>query len=692
MPLPGALEDYFRAARAGRGKTVLLYGAPGAGKDYLPDRLVDALGTRGNTLARAVQATQDDALRPFGVMGDAIVQLIREQLPPQSDPYRGALDVLSRLTQAPDALATLAGIWGLAPAPRLGAEQRRAALVDLWTQLLELLCRRAAVVLILDQIEHIDPVSMDVLRALVPVVGQRPAMLVLATEQGERMRQSLDTGNQEHLGSAKIVGPEPPRIRELGDLDADQREVLALLALLQRPMPQAELSQLLGLAPDRVMTAIKALVTRGAVRVPSTGMFLAGMAELGLWAEQTFGRRGVQQRASLLARATRARVVGHKVDRLTPTLIRLYAVSGDRRRLLASGAAYVAWLQQEGWLHSAMSCYRRLAELIGSESLGVPQEQVSYLLARAELALELAMIEECRASLAPINALAERARHDRGLIRGQLLLGQMELHNDDVDAARRHFTRALEGARDLRDPALLASAMTAFASWHDRFGDARSGQRMIEGALNLMVRHSGTRLDPVLRAITLNRAVNVFCTRGMTRYARRYAEELGQLATDTGLPAVECRAAWASARIHAAEHRLPEAIQLVRSAVDAARAHGLISMRIELMRQLATFCLDANQLDATYTLAGELAQLASAHADTYSQQRAQDIQALAACLKGQDTQNALAHLQCSLQRAISRNVPKDLWRCHSFIDRALTAMGRHQEALSHRQIAAQLRP
>jgi serine/threonine protein kinase/tetratricopeptide (TPR) repeat protein len=683
-PLPGSLEDYFRSARAGRGKTVLLYGSPGAGKDYLPDRLVDALGTRGNTLARAVQATPDDAMRPFGVLGDALVQLLREHLPPQTDPYRGALDVLAKMSTPTDALQTLSGIWGITPAPKIGAEQRRVALVQAWTQLLDTLCRGAAVVLILDQTEHIDPVSLDVLRALVPVVGERPAMIVLATEQGERMRQLFDTGTPEHLGSAKIIGPEPPRVRDLGDLDHDQREVLALLAILQRPMAQAELSQLLALPSDRIMTAIKALVGRGAVRVPSTGMFLAGMAELGIWTEQTFGKRGVQQRAALLARATRARIADHKIDRLTPTLIRLYAVSGDRRRLLTAGGAYVSWLHAEGWLHSAMSCYRRLAELIGSESLGIPQEQVSYLLARAELALELSMVEECRASLAPIAALAERARHDRGLIRGQLLLGQMELHNDDVDAAHRHFTRAIEASRNLRDPDLLARSMTSFAGWHDRFGDTRRGQQMIEGALNLLGHQQGSRLDPVSRAITLTRAVNVQCARGMSRYAQRAADDLRQLAASTQLVSIECRAEWASARILASEQRLPEAIALLRAAIEAAHGHGLTALRIELMRQLATCTLDAGDLPTTYTLAGELATLAGAHSDTYSQQRAQDIQALSACLMGRDTDNALAHLQSSLQRASQRRVPKDIWRCHSFIDRALTSMGRHDEAAHHR--------
>jgi serine/threonine protein kinase/tetratricopeptide (TPR) repeat protein len=689
-PLPGSLEDYFRAARAGRGKTVLLYGSPGAGKDYLPDRLVDALGTRGNTLARAVQATPDDAMRPFGVLGDALVQLLREHLPPQTDPYKGAIDALSRMTSSQAAIQTLSGVWGLAPAPRIGAEQRRLALVEAWTQLLDTLCRVSAVVLIIDQIEHLDPVSMEVLRALIPIVGARPAMLVLATEQGERMRQSLDTGNAEHLGAAKIIGPEPPRVRDLGDLDPDQREVLALLAILQRPMPQAELSQLLGLPSDRVMAAIKTLVGRGAVRVPSTGMFFAGMPELGMWAEQTFGKRGVQQRAALLARATRARLAHHKIDRLTPTLIRLYAASGDRRRLLSAGGAYVAWLHSEGWLHSAMSCYRRLAELIGSESLGVPQEQVSYLLARAELALELSMIEECRASLAPITALAERARHDRGLIRGQLLLGQMELHNDDVDAAHRHFTRAIEAARNLRDPDLLARSMTAFAGWHERFGDTRRGQQMVEGALNLIGRTAGTRLDPVTRAITLSRAVNVLCTRGMSRYAQRSADDLAQLAASTKLTAVECRSALANARILATTQRRPEAITTLLAAIESAHAHGLTAMRIELMRQLVTVSLDQGDLQTTYKLAGDLAALAGAHSDTYSQQRAQDMQALSACLMGQDVTNALGHLQYSLQRATSRNVPKDIWRCHASLDRAMTALGRHDEAAAHRAHAARL--
>jgi serine/threonine protein kinase len=682
-PLPGALEDYFRASRSGQGKTVLLYGSPGAGKDYLPDRLVSALGTRGNTFARSVQACPDDAIRPFGVMGDALVQLLRDRLTPGVDPYRGALDALAQLGLAEPAQQLFAALWGIAPGPRYGYAQRQQLLLSAWTDLLDLLCQRSTVVLIIDQIEHLDPVSMELLKNLVPIVGQRPAMLILATELGERMRQTLDTGNAQQLGSAKIVGPEPPRIRDLHDLDDDQREILSALAIWQRPMSHTELALLLQIPNDRAMNAIKALVTRGAVRVPTTGLFLAGMAELGLWNEQTFGKQGVQRRAANLARLARNRTRNNPVDRLTPTLIRLLAVSGDRRRLLQTSAAYITWLHNESWLHSAMICYRRVAELIGSESLGIPQEQVTHLLARAELALDLSLLDECRASLAPITTLAERSRYERGLIRGLILLAHMELQADDVEAAHRHLSRAIDAAHGLRAPDLLARAQTALAAWHERFGDELSGQKMIESAINLCDRTDSRPIDPLQRATMLNLAVNLWCTRGMAKYAQRAADDLHTIASSSKLVAIECRAQWAQARILGSQGHTSQARKLVEQALHTAQAHNLTSLRIDLMRQLATLALHDNDPAQAYALCAELATLAASHQDAYSQQRAQDMQALAACLLKQDAQNALNHLHSSLQRASSRKVPKDIRRCHAFLHQALTSLGRHQEAQQH---------
>jgi serine/threonine protein kinase/tetratricopeptide (TPR) repeat protein len=689
-PLPGALQEYFLSARAGDGKAVLISGQFGAGREYLPDRLVDALGWRGNTQAFGIQTTRDDIYRPFGVLSDLILRCLHETISGDGDPRESALKILEELDVDQEALDTLRGIWGMQSAPRIGYENRLDHLSHLFVALLKDFCRNGPVVLVIDKVEHVDGLTMDVLRDVVAHIGEMPAMLVLATRADELMRSAFDKGQSENLEAIRVVGDEPPELSEISDLSTSAADILKLLGLSEQPMSQADLQQLLSLPSDKLMESLRELADRGFVRIPRTGIFVAGVPELVVWVENRFDRQDVERAAGALARYYTHRAVTGDIDRLTPTLMRLHAYAGDRRRMLSRADNFGQWLEREGWQDVALDFYKHTADLLARDAIGSPQARIRYILSRAELALELSRLDEARASLEPVAALTESVRHERGLIRGQLLLGQMAIQQDDLDDALKYYRRAANAARGINDPALLARSQLALAGWHERFGDTRTSQQMLEGAMNLFNRWGTYRMDLNSRSLMLHRAISMWADRGMLRRAERVCEDLERLAETSELAPVESRALWSRAYIDSIRGEHAHALELMGQAQQIAYRVGLTALRIEILRDYASIALEAGEYERAMELSTELNELARRHEDLFSAQRGRDLEATAKCLVGRDVEASIAHLESSLERARARDVPRDVFRCHKNLARAYAAIGRDADAEEHRREAARL--
>ncbi|MEM1350524.1 MAG: protein kinase, partial [Myxococcota bacterium] len=208
--LPGRLEEYFAATCAGRGKAVLLHGHLGAGREYLPDRLPDVLELRGSTLAFCAQLTRDDTHRPFGALGDIVLQSMHALVPEDTPvaPY-SAIAALKSLGLSSEARDTLAGLWHIGEPSRAGYREQRAHLEEVCTRVLVELCKRTTVVCAIDRVELLDPLSMDIVRSLLSTISSLPAMLLLSTLHVERAAKALDTSNPEHLRTIRVVGSTP---------------------------------------------------------------------------------------------------------------------------------------------------------------------------------------------------------------------------------------------------------------------------------------------------------------------------------------------------------------------------------------------------------------------------------------------------------------------------------------------------
>ncbi len=682
--LPGSLEDLFASVRAGQGKAILVSGEFGAGRNYLPDRLPDALGWRGATRAFGMRVNRDDRYCPFGIMTDFLFEFLEVD-----DPGK-VVEKLRELGVRDEALDTVSSLWMLTGSRAVGARIKRRHLLQVIDAVLDEATSAGPLVLVIDRIDRIDHVSLDVLRHVVGDIGGRSFMLVMCTQSPEQIRSKFDIGKPENLAALRVIGEPGPNFENVSGLTPDASACFATLGVSGHVMSQSDLSQILGIPGERIMNALQQLTEQRLVRVPKTGHFMAVEEASDPWLDATLERSEIEQHASAIARHIKHRRRPTDMARYGPAMTRWYALAGDRRRLVRDARQVARWLELEGWLDTVLEFFQYTSELIATHQLGAPQTRVAFMLNRAELALVMAKLDVCRNALEPVNALAEMLRDDVGAIRGRLLRGQLSMQQDDLVDAFHHFRLAIEAARAINDPDLLAYGMLSMARWQDRYGDTVAAQSMLEGAMNLYQRWGTYRMDLSTRALMLNRAVRMLTQLGMDRRASEIRDNLRVLAESTGLAVVSCRADWAEACIFAAESDWEVARSFLARAQQLASDHGLTALGIELIREDAAYALEAKQYDLVVDLSDRLIEEGHAHQDFYSAQRGHDFRATAQCLLGNGVEDALNHLATSLARARERDVPKDIYRCHRNLAVALEATGRGSDANVHREAAAAL--
>ncbi len=684
-PLPPKLQELLTVTRAGQGKAVLLHGRMGHGRDYIPDRLAELMSQHGNAMACAVQCLRDDEYRPFGIMGDMLAASILPQLPNEQCDLPHAIDKLEQLRVSPRAVEALSELWELAPSPTLlGVDTTRRLMVEACGAVIRDLCQRHTMIFIIDHVEYMDPLSVDVLKDIISHMGQFPSMVIMSTNSLELMRRTLDTGNPAHLETVRIVGgQEPPYQEHLQNLQGDALFIMMTLTVAQIALSQSDLIRLTGWPSDRLFAAVKDLVEFGLVRTPQPGVFLAGDEELLPWSQQPHLHAMRRQVASILCEFA-ARIEPPPSPLAT---LRFQAIAQRRRAFLSGSERHASALAQRGWLRTAMSLYQYLANVSHDAQLKAPQTRLNFMLARADLALDLALPDECQASIGPIQALAETLHNDRSIIRSQLLAGQVAMFQDDLEEARQLFARALDSSNALHDPDLLASSMVAMATWFERYGDIANGQRMIEGALNLHNRWGTRRMNLPARGQLMNLAVNMWCHRQMPSRAERLVEDLDRLAQNSRLAQLNCRLEWARGLVARAKQDYDGSIQTLKRAASIAAYHGLTALELDILRHLNHIMVNSKQPAEALPLLERLIQMSSFHKDQYTQLRALEMRALAHVLSGQHVDGALKQLEENLERALQRRVPKDIYRCHLFLKRAYRAVGRHQDAELHEQHA-----
>lgn len=689
-PLPGALEKIFKSVAAGKGKAVLLSGRMGRGRQVFIDRLVDAVDLRSNADSSLIHTSHDDKLRPFGVISDLILRSVHHTVVETLDHRQEALKMLGHWGVSEDALETMSTLWQLNEGQLLDQAARKLHLAEILRVVLREFSSRGAYVLIVDRVERLDQVSLDTIRDVIATIGELPVMLVMGTQSPDTIRSRFDAGKPKNLEAIVISGEDPPTPEDLQELPPVADSLLTLLTLADRPMAAGDAAALLEADARAVAQASEDLVERGAIRIPQPGNYRSDVPNWLTWRRNHKDDGDEARLAAILARHYVHRVARGEMDRLTPTLLRLYAIAGDRRHLVPLAGQFGDWLQRNAWQHTALTYYQHISELLGHHGVGVPQIRVGFVLEAAELALEMALIDHCRTLLEPLSVLTETTRNEVGFVHSQLLLGQLAMQQDDLEEARAHFQRSVQTARGLQNPELLARSTLALAGWYERFGDPAAALDRLESAVNLYTRFGTRRMDLKARATLLQRTSRMWADRGMIQRALRPLHDLQELARAVPYPSIRCRAAIAMGRLSAHRGDIDGAGENYDQGLTIARDNSLSALAIELLRERASLCVRFERYENAIAWADEVIGFAESRGDYYSEQRARDLRALACCHVQKDIQPALEQLRTSLRRATERGVPKDVFRGHDFMARALEAVGRSDEAGHHRQHADEL--
>ena len=240
----GQVRRWLAAAATGRGGVLVLQGDAGLGKTRLVQEIAGAAQARGIVM-RAAEASELEQTRPFGVISDAL-----GISPRSADP---ALAGLARRIEGQPA-------WS-GPLEDVPVEVHN--LVEALTGVFESLCTTAEVLLVIDNLHWADSSSLAVLRRLIRLGRQYPALIVATTRPTDQppVMALVDAARQ---GGGAVLDLSP----------LDPESALALAGQLAGGPPGPRLAARVAQAagnPLFVVELLTTLIQHGQLRVAETG-------------------------------------------------------------------------------------------------------------------------------------------------------------------------------------------------------------------------------------------------------------------------------------------------------------------------------------------------------------------------------------------------------------------------------------
>ncbi len=678
--LPGALEEYFHAVRAGNGKAVIVSGSFGSGRTFLPDRLVDALGWRGNTKAFLANISKDDALIPFGSVGRALLAILAEE--------SSIKTALERCNLTPTEMVLLSTFRGFeattnSEVPDLSFWQKIECISTAVLKIFKTYAHAGPLVVIFDHTDDIDIVSRQVLRSVVENLPNVSLMLVMFSRNPDNVRNWFDRGNPETLENVHVSGADAPSLNELRNLTPLQTRVLSVIALNGKFIGQGEITRIVsGFSNKEVLECLQELTERSYLRIPKPGTFAPGVAHLETWPSQ------LDNKATQIDADTMARFVIYQDEsdaKLNPTLMRYFLHAGDQNQFVQFVQHYVWWLKNQGWTEIALLFFDRAISLAQRHSICGDNVIISFLISRAELALDMSKIAETQRALEPIKALTEARRDTQNQIRGILLSGRLAMRGDDLDEAYSLFQRAINAADKMQNAPLLSDALLEFAGWNHRYGHRAESREYINRALHIQ-REFGEKISKVTHAAALNLATQIASSAGALRQAESYICQLEALVKSNPEPAIFCFHLWANADVAFARKDFSTANIYFAEARQMAERFGLKALQIDLLRRQNMTLLKSNQFDQVFALAQQLLVQGEKHGEMRAVQQARAYRAVVKGMTG-DHPNAVNKLLFNLKRAKKRAIPRDIYLSHQLLELCFSALGNSTKRIRHQNAA-----
>jgi class 3 adenylate cyclase/tetratricopeptide (TPR) repeat protein len=182
------LRHRLATARAGRGQVAIVAGEAGLGKSRLARQILEEAGT--DRRVPILQCTSYNVGTPFHPLRYQIERLAGLETQDAPDVASGKLAaLLDRVgLSTPERLALLAELTHVAGADLaalhgLGSPERRNRTMRLLHELMEAALRDAAVVIVED-IQWIDPSTAELIERLLPTIGALPVLLICTMRPG----------------------------------------------------------------------------------------------------------------------------------------------------------------------------------------------------------------------------------------------------------------------------------------------------------------------------------------------------------------------------------------------------------------------------------------------------------------------------------------------------------------------------
>ena len=676
--LPGSLEDFFLSVRSGKGKAVIVSGNFGGGRTYLPDRLVDALGWRGNTMAYLANLSRDDAFIPLSTLGNALRKIAGIQKGHDFSPFFkkcGLMEEERKLLQSFHSFSHRTH----STLPTLSAAQRIERLGAALLKIFRTLSTQGPLVIVFDQMDNIDIVSRQVLRLVVEGIKDMSLMLVMFSSKPDATREWFDRGNPEALKSLHVSGNEAPNLNDLAVLPPLQTRILSVIALNGRCIDQGEITRIISRHSSKdVLRTLRELTDLSYLRIPEPGVFAPGIAYLETW-PSTVKSKATREDAETMTRFSIYR--DEKGAKLNPTLIRFLLKSGDRNQFSKFVQHYIWWLKKEGWTDIALLFFDHALSLLADYAEPTDSLIISLLISRAELALDMSRMKETQSALEPINVLTQNRRDIRNQIRGILLSGRLAMRKDDLEDAKGFFEHALEAADIIKDASLLSDALVAFAGWKHRSGQRLQSKSFIQRALHIN-QELNEKISPTQHAYALNLATRISAAEGTHGMAQQHLQNFESIVHRHPEPLILCLHLWAKADLAFSQTNYEASCEYLREALKLTERFGLKALEIDLLGRQSMTLLKYKRFDQVFEVADTLLKAGQEHQEMRSIQLARSCRAAANCMTAQNPA-AINELLLDLQRAQKRGIPKDIYQSHQLLEDSFNALGKDEQGEKH---------
>ncbi len=598
------LSECLMSARFGRGQAIQLTAEAGMGKSQLVAAALEAVGTGDlEVLSGACQPFEGEA--PYRVWSTVFNDLL--QLDRTAPPAARGAAVEAAVARIDPQLAPRAPL--LAPVldlvieendlvASLGPDLRPASRLDLLVSLLRersfaLSALGRTLVIVLEDVHAIDPLSRDLLEAVARSIADLPLALVTAgrpgSSVGERSKAPFLTG-----AAQVLLGPLRPR-------EAEELIAAELSAREAEPLPEDVLQQVLERSdgnPLFLTALLDELLSRdigglsfGETELPQTlqALTLARLDRLGEQEQVSLKVASVIGREFLVdwlqaCRPSRARdeLLGDLRAATRATITNLVTeaplVFGFVNAITHEAAYESLPYSIKADLHGRLARYVETAvaspddphldELAFHYDRSDDLPKRREFLWRAGLAAKANYANETAAAyLTRLLAIVDGA----GVIEPLLALGEVESFSGDNERAEARLTQALDTAAAEGQPLAEAKARRLLGELRERQGDHTAARDLLEAAVKALRRLE--QPDELVKAL-LALGGNVLWHLGAYPEATAMLKEAMAVATELADASARARALHGLANVALYRGKADEAEDLFRQSLSVRREAG----------------------------------------------------------------------------------------------------------------------